>query len=222
MQARDAAKVQTLTNSIVEHYGRTRIRGDGGTAGREDRMPSPANCAKAAEQLQWVIDKSGHEELAMPSRASASPACCSTTRSTTQALQALYFDAPAAYLPTVLDRRGDVLAAQNKTEEARAAYKDALAKADAQHPLRAHHSAQTRRPSRGRRVMRRAPANGRGAALACDRAPRVPRDRGCGGAGVDARHAAVLAGRPFGQQDSRAGSVHRVHTCSDTAGCLAR
>ena len=40
-------------------------------------------------------------------------------------------------IPTVLDRRGDVLAAQNKNAEARAAYTEALAKADAQHPLRA-------------------------------------------------------------------------------------
>ena len=37
----------------------------------------------------------------------------------------------------MLDRRGDVLVAQNKPEEARAAYKDALTKAEPQHPLRA-------------------------------------------------------------------------------------
>jgi len=49
----------------------------------------------------------------------------------------LEFTAPAAYLPAVLDRRGDVLAAQNKTAEARAAWTEALAKADVGHPLRA-------------------------------------------------------------------------------------
>jgi predicted negative regulator of RcsB-dependent stress response len=54
-----------------------------------------------------------------------------------EALQALNFEVPAGYLPTVLDRRGDVLVAQNKPDEARAAYRDALAKAELQHPLRA-------------------------------------------------------------------------------------
>jgi predicted negative regulator of RcsB-dependent stress response len=44
-------------------------------------------------------------------------------------------------MPTAAaDRRGDVLVAQNrKVDEARAAYQEALDKADAQHPLRADH-----------------------------------------------------------------------------------
>jgi predicted negative regulator of RcsB-dependent stress response len=135
VHARDAAKVQTLTTSIIEHYGRTayavmaalqaaKINADVG-----DR-------AKAAEQLQWVIDKSGHDELAMIARVRLAGVLLDDKKYDL-ALQALNFEAPVAYLPTVLDRRGDVLAAQNKTEQARAAYKDALDKADAQHPLRA-------------------------------------------------------------------------------------
>ena len=92
--------------------------------------------AKAAEQLQWVIDKSGHDELVMIARVRLAGVLLDDKKYE-QALQALNFEAPAAYQPAVLDRRGDVLAAQNKTEQARAAYKDALDKADAGHPLRA-------------------------------------------------------------------------------------
>jgi predicted negative regulator of RcsB-dependent stress response len=135
VQARDAAKVQTLANSIIEHYGRTtyavmaalqaaKVNADLGELG------------KAAEQLQWVIDKSGHDELRAIARVRLAGVLLDEKKFDA-ALQALAFDAPAGYLPTVLDRRGDVLLAQNKTDEARAAYRDALAKADAQHPLRA-------------------------------------------------------------------------------------
>jgi predicted negative regulator of RcsB-dependent stress response len=53
-----------------------------------------------------------------------------------EALKALGGDVPAAQVTAVADRRGDVLVAQNKLDEARAAYTEALAKADPQHPLR--------------------------------------------------------------------------------------
>jgi predicted negative regulator of RcsB-dependent stress response len=52
------------------------------------------------------------------------------------ALKALSGDVPAAQAVAVADRRGDVLMAQNKVDEARAAYAEALAKAEAQHPMR--------------------------------------------------------------------------------------
>jgi predicted negative regulator of RcsB-dependent stress response len=133
--ARDAAKVQTLATSLREHYGRTtyaviaalqaaRLNADVG------------DYAKAAEQLRWVIDKSGHDELTMIARVRLAGVLLDDKKYD-EALQALAFEPPATYATTVLDRRGDVLAAQNKTDEARAAYADALAKADEQHPLRA-------------------------------------------------------------------------------------
>ncbi|HTN50506.1 MAG TPA: tetratricopeptide repeat protein [Burkholderiaceae bacterium] len=135
VEARDAAKVQTLAASIQEHYGRTvyaaiaalqaaKVNADMGDLG------------KSAEQLRWVIDKSGHDELAMIARVRLAGVLLDQKKYD-DALQALNFEVPPAYLPTVLDRRGDVLVAQNKTEEARAAYRDALAKAEPQHPLRA-------------------------------------------------------------------------------------
>ena len=91
--------------------------------------------AKAAEQLQWVIDKSGHDELAAIARVRLAGVLLDEKKYE-QALKALTFEVPTTYLPAVLDRRGDVLAAQNKTDEARAAYQRALDTADAQHPLR--------------------------------------------------------------------------------------
>ncbi len=133
--ARDTAKVQTLAATIQEHYGRTSYAAIAALQAAK-LSAEMGDLPRAAEQLRWVIDKSGHDELTMIARVRLAGVLLDEKKYD-QALQALSFEAPAAYLPTVLDRRGDVLVAQNKTEEARAAYKDALAKADAQHPLRA-------------------------------------------------------------------------------------
>lgn len=134
VQARDAAKVHTLANSIIEHYGRTTYAVM--AALQAAKLNAEAGeLTKATEQLQWVIDKSGHEELRAIARVRLASVLLDEKKYDA-ALQTLAFDAPAAYLPTVLDRRGDVLLAQNKIDEARAAYRDALARAEPQHPLR--------------------------------------------------------------------------------------
>jgi predicted negative regulator of RcsB-dependent stress response len=135
VEARDAAKVQTLAASIQEHYGRTVYAAISALQAAKVNADT-GDLAKAAEQLRWVIDKSGHDELAMIARVRLAGVLLDQKKYD-EALQALNFEAPATYLPAVLDRRGDVLVAQNKPEEARAAYRDALAKAEPQHPLRA-------------------------------------------------------------------------------------
>ena len=135
VEARDAAKVQTLSSALQEHYGRTTYAAIAALQAAKLNADM-GDLAKAAEQLRWVIDKSGHDEMTMIARVRLAGVLLDEKKYD-QALQVLSFEAPATYLPTVLDRRGDVFAAQNKTDEARAAYKDALAKADAQHPLRA-------------------------------------------------------------------------------------
>ena len=128
-------KVQTIAASIQEHYGRTTYAAIAALQAAKVNADI-GDLPKAAEQLRWVIDKSGHDELSMIARVRLAGVLLDQKKYD-EALQALNFEVPAGYLPTVLDRRGDVLVAQNKPDEARAAYKDALAKAEPQHPLRA-------------------------------------------------------------------------------------
>jgi len=135
IESRDAAKVQTLAASIQEHYGRT-IYASIAALQAAKVNADVGDLPKAAEQLRWVIDKSGHDELSMIARVRLAGVLLDQKKYD-EALQTLNFEVPDGYLPTVLDRRGDVLVAQNKPDEARAAYKDALAKAEPQHPLRA-------------------------------------------------------------------------------------
>lgn len=135
VQSNDVAKVQTLAASIIEHYGRTTYAVMGALQAAKLNAEA-GDLPKAAEQLRWVIDRSGHDELAMIARVRLAGVLLDEKKYE-EALQTLSFSAPVALLPAVLDRRGDIYAAQNKSAEARAAYTDALAKADAQHPLRA-------------------------------------------------------------------------------------
>jgi predicted negative regulator of RcsB-dependent stress response len=130
----DANRKKELAGTIIERYGSTvyasmaalqmaRVNHDAGDS------------AAARAQLQWVIDKSGHEEYVLIARVRLAGVLLDE-KAYDEALKLLSGTVPRAHVTAFADRRGDVLAAQNKFDEARAAYKEALDQADAQHPLR--------------------------------------------------------------------------------------
>jgi predicted negative regulator of RcsB-dependent stress response len=132
--ARDTDKVGALAEMLANQYGGTayaamaalqaaRVQAE---AGKMDR---------ARESLQWVIEKSGQAELKAIAQVRLAGVLLDDKKYD-EALKVLSGDVPSAQAVEFADRRGDVLVAQNKFDEARAAYKDALARADAQHPLR--------------------------------------------------------------------------------------
>jgi predicted negative regulator of RcsB-dependent stress response len=135
LSARDAARAKELAGSIIEQYGRTVYAPMAAlNAAKAYHEANDLNAAKA--QLAWVIDKSGHEEFALIARVRLAGVLLDE-KAYDEALKVIAGDVPASHAVAFADRRGDILVAQNKVEEARAAYRDALAKADAQHPLRA-------------------------------------------------------------------------------------
>jgi predicted negative regulator of RcsB-dependent stress response len=135
LSARDAARTRELAGSIIEQYGRTVYAPM--AALNAAKAYHEANDLKAAKaQLTWVIDKSGHEEFAPIARVRLAGVLLDE-KAYEEALKVLAGDVPGPHAVAFADRRGDILVAQNKIEEARAAYREALAKADAQHPLRA-------------------------------------------------------------------------------------
>jgi predicted negative regulator of RcsB-dependent stress response len=134
LAARDADKVGAFAEMLTSKYGGTayatmaalqaaKVQAE---AGKVDR---------ARESLQWVIDKSSQGELRAIAQVRLAGVLLDEKKYD-EALKALAGDVPAAQVTAVADRRGDVLVAQNKLDEARVAYTEALAKADAQHPLR--------------------------------------------------------------------------------------
>jgi predicted negative regulator of RcsB-dependent stress response len=134
LAARDADKVGALAEMLTSKYGGTAYASM--AALQAARMQVEAGKSdRARESLQWVIDKSPHGELKAIAQVRLAGVLLDEKKYD-DALKALAGDVPAAQATAVADRRGDILVAQNKFDEARAAYSDALAKADAQHPLR--------------------------------------------------------------------------------------
>ena len=135
-EAKDAAKIKELAGGIIERHGRTvyaslaalqaaKVYAEGGDT----------NGAKA--QLRWVIEKSGRPELVATARVRLAGVLLDE-KAYDEALRVLSDNVPASHAVQFADRRGDVLLALKKVDEARAAYKEALDKAGADNPLRAY------------------------------------------------------------------------------------
>ncbi len=134
MAARDADKVGAFAEMLTAKYGSTAYASM--AALQAARLQAEAGKVdRARESLQWVIDKSSQAELKAIAQVRLAGVLLDEKKYD-EALKVLAGDVPAVQVTAVADRRGDVLVAQGKLDEARAAYTEALAKADAQHPLR--------------------------------------------------------------------------------------
>ncbi|WP_296945149.1 tetratricopeptide repeat protein [uncultured Massilia sp.] len=132
-QASDNAKVQRIAADVEGKFGATAYAQMAALAAAKSAFD--ANDLKTAKaQLQWVVDH-GNDEYKSVARLRLSGVLLDE-KAYDQALAVLN----AAFLPQfaaeVQDRKGDVLVAQNKTAEARAAYQAALDKMDKNHPGR--------------------------------------------------------------------------------------
>lgn len=134
MNAREAERVNTLAATLTDKYGRTAY---GPMAALQAARWAVENgdAAGARTRLQWVIEHADHPEIAAIARVRLAGVLLDE-KQFDEALKVLDGASPAIHATAIADRRGDVLFAQNKIEEARAAYRDALAKATAEHPLR--------------------------------------------------------------------------------------
>jgi len=131
----DATRKKELAGTLIERYSRTVYAPMAALqVARINHEASDFGAARA--QLRWVIDKSGHQELAQIARLRLAGVLLDE-KAYDEALSVLSGEVPASLATAYADRRGDVLMAMSKTGEARAAYQEALEKADAQHPLRA-------------------------------------------------------------------------------------
>jgi predicted negative regulator of RcsB-dependent stress response len=127
-------KAKEIAGTIIEKHPRTVHAGL--AALQVAKLHYAAGDLSAAKaQLRWVVDKSGRDELAATARVRLAGVLLDE-KAYDEALKLVSGDVPGSHAVLFADRRGDVFAAQNKPAEARAAYQEALAKADAQHPLR--------------------------------------------------------------------------------------
>ena len=89
----------------------------------------------ARAPLQWVIDNAGDEELKHLARIRLAGVMLDQA-AFDEGLKLLSTEPPARFVSSYADRRGDLLQAQGKPVEARAAYQQALDKAEPNSPIR--------------------------------------------------------------------------------------
>lgn len=131
--AKDAAKVQRIVTDMTDKFGRTTYAQMGELAAAKSSFDA-GDLKSAKAQLQWVVDH-GSDEYKTIARIRLAGVLLDE-KAYDEGLKLLSGDFPEQFAAAVADRKGDILAAQNKIEDARAAYKLALDKADQKDPGR--------------------------------------------------------------------------------------
>ena len=130
----DLTEMRNVGQQLIDGYGRT------GYAAMAALVLSKANYdagekKAAGEQLQWVVDRAKDREIAALARLRLAGIRLDE-KSYDAALKLLDSPVGSGFGPLYADLRGDVLVAQGKPVEARAAYRSALEKLDAANPWR--------------------------------------------------------------------------------------
>ncbi|WP_136418233.1 MULTISPECIES: tetratricopeptide repeat protein [Oxalobacteraceae] len=133
VSANDNAKVQRAASDITSKFGGSAYAQMAALFAAKSAFD--ANDLKGAKmQLQWVIDHGTDEYKAIAKIRLAGVLL--DEKAYDEALKALSGDFPEQFAGAVADRKGDILAAQGKIDDARGAYKLALDKTDNKNPAR--------------------------------------------------------------------------------------
>ena len=134
VEGKDQTRLARATSDIRERYARTPYASMGALLAAKAAFD--ANDLKSAKAyLQWIIDQSSGEEYQAIARLRLAGLLLDE-KAFDEGLKILAVPFPDQFAGLVADRRGDLLFAQNKLEEARAAYQLALEKTDAKSPAR--------------------------------------------------------------------------------------
>jgi predicted negative regulator of RcsB-dependent stress response len=131
--AKDNAKVQRAAGDMETRFGSTAYGPMGALVAAKSAFD--ANDTKTAKaQLQWAIDH-GVDEYKSVARVRLAGVLLDE-KAYDEALKVLATETSPLFAGAVADRKGDILVAQNKTAEARAAYQAALNATDKKNPGR--------------------------------------------------------------------------------------
>jgi len=162
IEGKDTAKAKATAGDIRKDFGDTVYAQFSALA--LAKMDVDANDTKSAKaELQWVIDSKYNDEFSAIARIRLSGILLDE-KAYDEATKLLAAQMPAKFETLVLDRKGDILAAQNKIDDARAMYKSALDKTDEKNP--AHNMIQLKFESVGGSVPEKSTASAAGAASA--------------------------------------------------------
>ncbi|MHA4866959.1 YfgM family protein [Duganella sp. PWIR1] len=130
-EAKDNVKVLRVASDMEGQFASTAYAPMGALVAAKSAFE--ANDLKAAKaQLQWAAEH-GKDEFKAVAKVRLAGVLLDE-KAYDEALKVLAGDVPAQFAGPVADRKGDVLAAQNKLAEARTAYKAALDATDKKNP----------------------------------------------------------------------------------------
>ena len=132
--AGELKKIQDIAAAMVEKYPRTTYAAFAALAGAKAAFSS-GDAAGAKTRLQWVIDNARDDEMREVARLRMA-AVLLDEKKFDEALKLLEIKHSEPLSALYADLKGDVLVAQAKNAEARAAYQLALDKSDAKSPYR--------------------------------------------------------------------------------------
>jgi predicted negative regulator of RcsB-dependent stress response len=125
----DAKRVRAIAGEIIDRYGSSQYAGMAALAAGKAGIAT-GEVEDAKKRLQWAADNAKEEEMRDIARLRLAGVLLDEKKYD-EALKLLSAKTGEAFVVFYADLRGDVLAAQGKATEARAAYQQALDKSDA-------------------------------------------------------------------------------------------
>jgi len=132
--SKDTSKARDLASSLLQQHSSS-IYSTFAALAQARASLDAGDSAAAKAQLHWVVDHSQNKELIALARVRLAGILLDE-KAYDEGLALLDAEAPMAMAVEFSDRRGDLLFAQGKTEQARSAYAQALEQAGPQNPLR--------------------------------------------------------------------------------------
>jgi predicted negative regulator of RcsB-dependent stress response len=132
--AKDNARVQRASSDMAAKFPRTAYAQMAALAAAKSAFDAK-DLAAAKSQLRWVIDNGTDDAYKAIARIRLAGILLDE-KAYDEGLKLLTAEVPDQFAGTVADRKGDILVAQSKLEDARAAYKLALDKTDEKNPAR--------------------------------------------------------------------------------------
>jgi predicted negative regulator of RcsB-dependent stress response len=134
VDAKDLGKVKETAGTLFTGYGRTAY-GQMAALAAAKAYADAGDLKSAKPPLQWAIDNARDEEFRHVARVRLAGVLLDE-KAYDEGLKLLSVDPGPRYAAAYADRRGDLLLAQGKRDEARAAYKQAYEKLDERSPLK--------------------------------------------------------------------------------------
>ena len=132
-KGRDAKKIADATQPLIAKHPGSFYASEAALIAAKSAFDS-GNLDEARKQLEWALDKGVEEHRGVARTRLASVLL--EQKKYEESLKVLDANKDAAFAASIADLRGDVMLAQGRMDEARAAYRLAIEKADARNPVR--------------------------------------------------------------------------------------